>query len=243
MSESALIDSEGHLRFPLYHGTSLHRWNSISSEGLGARDVLQDLGVWEVWTQLCGHLQRIDEPNCQWALKRRQHRIDATLRDRGKASTNADWNFRYGSVYLSGSKAKAATYACRGYGSELVRDTAELIEILRAHKPEQARDIELQSPAFAADLQADHAPVLIQIDRVHVDEVRTERGESARAKIQIFEKRRVDLPIKLKPSLEPFIFEAVIIFAPERLKANLVNGQMGNFGFGSEDQFILTDLD
>lgn len=239
---SSLLGSDGYLRFPLYHGTSLHRWHSIAQEGLGARDILKEIDAWEVWQHLVALLRDIASPELERKLKEKQHRFDATLRDRGRASTNASWNFRYGSVYLSGSKHKAATYAGRGFGSELVRDAAELFDHFRKYDPAQADELLRSFPAFAADLQADHSPVLIKIDRVHIDEVKTEQGHSARDAISLYEQRLSFLPVALAPSLQAFNFEAAVVFNPERLRPFLVEGRMSPLGYLSDDEFTLLAL-
>ena len=164
-----MIISDGKLNFPLYHGTSDYFISKIKEHGLGGyRD--QDIFSLDVLRSLADALEVSAAE--WWSLQSTY--VNPMLQQR---VTNGEFNFRYGSVYLTPSKSTACNYAGNCLGSEFLTVIYEMYRKLFSVNPSEAELIIPGNHPLRSVFDAVHRPVVIALRDVKLDMLRTEQGE------------------------------------------------------------------
>jgi hypothetical protein len=116
------------LKFPLYHGTSTLFLDSIKKNGLGGRNIVEELGIINLLKELedlCEkHLSNIEE--WEFLYKYQISLITSQCILPGG-------NYQHGNLYLTPSLKKAAQYAENKFGSEILSEVYSLINLLRKY--------------------------------------------------------------------------------------------------------------
>jgi hypothetical protein len=165
-----IIDSNGVMRVPLFHGTSTLFSHSISEFGLGGRDPVQELQALEFFREvvnLCRkHLQQDDD----WIAH--EYVLGAMERQ-----TIARLNFRHGSTYLTPSRYTARGYAgSNEYGSELISTAFEWWTKLNRVDALRPALRELSSHQLLQLYPQSRQPLLVRADAGPLTSLRTEHG-------------------------------------------------------------------
>ncbi|MBN4174623.1 hypothetical protein GSU75_01832 [Pseudomonas savastanoi pv. phaseolicola] len=165
-----MIDQDGYLTFPLYHGTSTLYRDSIKKHGLGAlRDTsLFDFGLLEQFAEL------LDAPRNKtdwWQMN--DFVVKAMIK---QGISGGGFNFRYGGLYLSSSRQTAQMYARSPKGSELISHIFLAYEALKSVNPKEARRLLPCKHPLTELFEQPSRPMLITINRIKAHELTTEHG-------------------------------------------------------------------
>lgn len=127
-----LINDEGFLEFPLFHGTSSIFLDSINKHGLGGK-IKIDL---KLLKDICGAHESLGKDNLWWLANSDQYN-NYILTDRIVKGRS---NYVYGELHLSASRITAENYALsKKYGSELLSYTIIAYEELKKNKSHKSR--------------------------------------------------------------------------------------------------------
>ncbi|MDP3534587.1 MAG: hypothetical protein Q8S08_04245, partial [Halomonas sp.] len=89
------------------------------------------------------------------------------------------FNFRYGSTYLTPSKLTAYNYANSNFlGSELLTTIYKMYTELASINPAKAKLIIPSDHPLLSVFYAAHSPVIIVLEGLKADRLKTEQGES-----------------------------------------------------------------
>jgi len=223
------------LEIPLFHSTSSLFETSIREFGLGGRDILRELGIREAAVELLRYAARacLHSGIHVDSLDRSAHELLQDLASHSAVSPETDEvllfvllrvcyglaeepderpptgcaNFRYGQVYATVSRERALSWA-RGveFGSEALTNVIGLFRVLGRRFPEIR-----ESRAFSKILDFTmpvSKPLLIEIVRAPIDDLRTDGGGSPTEYLQMFE--------ELYPHFQPS-FEIVKTIPSEQL--------------------------
>ncbi len=173
-----MIDSNGRLEIPLYHGTSSFFLNSIRENGLGGNRDPQLFNK-EVLVSLFNTLKKPENYSESWELY--SFVVEKMLK---QEVTAGGFNFRYGNTYLSPSKFTASNYAKNNdLGSEFLSTINTAYKALKSVNPIEAKEIISSSSYLQAVLKGSHKPVLIEIINVDINKLRTEQGKPIHAQL------------------------------------------------------------
>ena len=102
--------------------------------------------------------------------------------------TASKMNFRHGATYLTPSRFTAVRYALRNrYGSELLSTAFCLFEKLSALNGRVAEELADRYPEACGMFQQKHEPVLIEINDVPVEQLRSEVGGDVAGALRIMQ--------------------------------------------------------
>ena len=86
------------------------------------------------------------------------------------------FNWRHGSAFLAANIRRAVSYGTKSYGSELIRETFTLLDLLDEETPGRSEDLLENYPEVAELRPISSYPLLIRLDRVPVSELKDEHG-------------------------------------------------------------------
>jgi len=176
MTAPALV-TNGRLNVPLFHGTSMLFYESIAANGLGARNIVEELRLRRVATAL---LPFCDERmNCdpESIVADRELMLRIAQEPNGTQNRDWGWNFRYGGTYLSASRKTAVNYAVLNkFGSEALSGIARTLQKLIPlyHELRSHSEVAL----LVSFLRKPCAPILVEAIDIPVELLRAEQGGS-----------------------------------------------------------------
>jgi hypothetical protein len=166
-----IVDTEGHLAVPLYHGTSTLFLESIVQFGLGGRSPLDDLGALEFFRKVSALCKKHLNQDDAWIAH--EHVLDAIERQ-----DVATFNFRHGSTYLTPSRLTARRYATSNeYGSELISTAFEWWTKLSRVKGLRSTMARLPSRGLLNLHKQARQPLIVRARGVPLASLRTEQGQ------------------------------------------------------------------
>lgn len=168
------IVREGRLTVSLFHGTSTLFYDSILSNGLGGRNIVEDMGIRDAARKLL-ELSAPYREQEEWMLDINGCDNIAADPANDRVSNNKLFNFRYGGTYVSASSETASTYASLyASGGEALTHVLKLYRRLSAIFPGM-----VDSPQFAAlasFASKPARPLLVEAAEVEIDSLRSEHG-------------------------------------------------------------------
>ncbi len=176
MNNPPYCNADGTLTFPLYHGTSTFFLARIERTGLGAENIIKKWRVLDFFRDVLAACHRVADPEFKSVIESSKWTNDRIL---GVTAHNAQGsNWRYGAVYLSADRKKAASYALHsGCGSELLGMALGWHSDLARRDPESANALLHDYPNVARVAAAVPDPIVLEIQGVKVDQIATEAGE------------------------------------------------------------------
>lgn len=167
-----MIDQDGYLTFPLYHGTSTLYRDSIKKHGLGGlRDTtLFDFGLLEQFAIL------LDAPKNKTDWWQMNDFVVKAMIEQGVSG--GGFNFRYGGLYLSSSRQTAQMYARSPKGSELISHIFLAYEALKSVNPDEADRLLPREHPLTKLFEQPSRPMLITINKIKAYGLTTEHGNS-----------------------------------------------------------------
>lgn len=213
-----MIDQDGYLTFPLFHGTSTLYRASIEQNGLGAlRDAsLFDFGVLEQLAVL------LDEPRNRtdwWQVN--DYAVKAII---AQCVSAGGMNFRYDGVYLSSSRQTANLYARNSKGSELVTHIFMAYEALKAVNPDAASQILPCDHPLTGLFAQPTSPMLITISRIKAHTLTTEQGDHIDEQLAAMKALREKMGVHLTDVLwqqRNFVFHGTL--APQNISFEILD--------------------
>lgn len=165
-----MIDQDGYLTFPIYHGTSTLYRDSIEQHGLGGlRDTsLFDFGVLAQLAEL------LDAPRNKTDWWKMNDFVVKTMIEQG--ISGGGFNFRYGGLYLSSSRQTAQMYARSPKGSEVISHIFLAYEALKSVNPDEASQLLTCEHPLAKLFEKPSKPMLITVNRIKAHALTTEHG-------------------------------------------------------------------
>ena len=201
------------LEFPLYHGTSTIFLDSILRHGLGAFNPLIDLKVLPLLEYIYPLWNKAFESDSN--RQAAKFCIEWIL---GQVVTEGGANFRHGGTYLTPSKKSAVSYALKNrFGSELLSYTLNLYQDLVSCKPEISQDPKLKEFPSIYFLESKALPILIEIQGIEIDRLRSETGEGVEKNIESI-RNYSEIGINLEDEILNFNFELIQAVSPKILK-------------------------
>ena len=165
-----LINDEGFLNIPLFHGTSSIFLDSINEHGLGG-EIKTDL---KLLKDICGAHDSLGKDNLWW-LENSWHYTDYILTNRAIKGRS---NYKYGELYLSPSRITAEKYAKNNeYGSELLSYTIYAYEELKNINPTKADYLVPDGHYLKSIIGKDRQPIIIKVINIKTSSLKTEKGE------------------------------------------------------------------
>jgi len=168
-----MINAMGKMEIPLYHGTSDFFLGKIQEHGLGGyRDSsLFDKGV---LSELACKLSDASNPTDWW-----QHHSFIVTPMLEEGITNGGFNFRHGGTYLTPAKSTACRYATSNrLGSEFIDTVYHAYTALASVNASEAERIVPNNHPLMAAFQNTWKPVVIALNGVDSQILRTEEGET-----------------------------------------------------------------
>lgn len=165
----SLIDSNGCLKFSLYHGTSTIFLDSIKKNGLGSsyKNISFDLSIFK---KLCD--AHIHIKSNWW--NDNSYIWQSMLNEKN----NQYVNFRYGGTYLTPSKFTASSYAKNfKYGSELLSSIIEAYEALTLLDPLLSSNLMKDHPDIIESITLYHEPLVLKIDHIPLTKLLSEHDQ------------------------------------------------------------------
>jgi hypothetical protein len=221
---SNLVSENGQLTLPLYHGTSSYFWPSIKRHGLGGTNIAQSWRLVPMLKEAAEVLTSIRNEDIENEMRIRLPILKPIVEQR---VSGGGFNFRHGGVYLTCSPARAVLYATRGFGSELLGQAAETIDLLVSVCPEEAANLLARYPEAAAARSAEHRPVLIEIERIHIDRLRAENGDAPDHTLAVAQSFMA-IPSAGPPQVT---FELAGIVRPDEISASEIEVTDWGYGF------------
>ena len=175
-----LLTEDGFLTLPLYHGTSSYYWPSIKQNGLGGANIVEQWRLIPMLKEALSVLRSIDDEQVVHEMALRLPLLDSIAEQR---VTRGGFNFRHGGVYLTCSPRRAVSYASRGFGSELVGQIAETMDLLEGVRPDAAAALLDRYPMVEAARSGEHRPVLIEVPNISLDRLRSDKGDDPHATV------------------------------------------------------------
>lgn len=170
-----MSDAPAVMPLPLFHGTSSWFLPGILEHGLGAIDVHARLCSRAFYRDVWSLRLRLADPGEREKLEQSYGaRSDAII---ANAVTRGGQNFRYDTIYVTGSERKAVTYAARGYGSELIRVGMGWFEEIQSIDPDLAAATLSGYPELAECVAHEHQPFVVRLDNVDRRYVTLENGK------------------------------------------------------------------
>ena len=224
MTRALVVD--GKLTVPLYHGTSTIFYSSIVENGLGGRNIVDDLGLPATVRRLLEYEEQLQTyPN--WPLEKRLLLKIADDPSTQNLAGHFGFNFRYGGTYVTPSLQTAATYALLNKcGSEALASTLKILEALLAQLPALASEEQFSKLVALASQPA--RPMLIEAHKVPVTSLRAEQGGPCDAVLEQIEWALAD-PEIYDTMVQQDNFELLHPVPASQLRFNrIVNPQSGH---------------
>lgn len=188
-----LIDEDGVLTFPLYHGTSSLFLPSIMEHGIGGRNIIEEYNVLEFARELYKKLKTSKGHTLSEG-------VVAEFENMCKQRiTGGNFNFRHGGVYLSVSVGQAAKYANCKYGSELISYVMEFYENLNLQSDTAINRKYGDLLQFLGRGKDSAFKILIEVNGINIESLQTETMGNAR---DFLEGREKDLQKYIKEKIE-----------------------------------------
>jgi hypothetical protein len=161
-----VVNDDGILSLPLFHGTSTYFWPSIKQHGLGGVNIVEEWRLLPLLRESLAILREVQDPEIISEMRLRLPMLNHISEQRVS-----------GGVYLTLCSWKAVSYGCRGFGSELVGQVAETLDLLAKARPEAEAELLSKYPEAAHARSAKHQPILIRVDDVHIECLLSEKGD------------------------------------------------------------------
>jgi hypothetical protein len=206
------------LSVPLYHGTSTLFLDGILAHGLGAANPISDLRLLDFITDIRPLLDAHLASTTIYQARSGSFALMAAQASRGL-------NFQHGHSYLSPSPETAIRYAAnKRYGSELLTYTLDFLQALLDHEvPTVADQLFSRYPSIFACLDISPAPVLIRAERVPVQSLLTENGQSPDEHVKRISELCRTFPDHFDVLTQQLNFRLVQPLLPQQTKAWLIN--------------------
>lgn len=183
-----LIDADGRLTIPLYHGTSSIFMESIISNGLGAPGYNTHYSI-DLFKKICDAHNNSHWQSIWW--RNNSYTWESMLEQKVSKSVN----FRYGGTYLSPSQENAAGYAKNNpYGSELLSSIIEALHELESFDHDQALHLVPKEHWIRNIMTHKHQPILLTINNMKVSDLSTEKAQSTLELIEHMEDMLIKCP-------------------------------------------------
>jgi hypothetical protein len=167
-----LVDKDGYLKIPLFHGTSSIFINSIVKNGLGSPIPKTQYSI-ELFRKLCDVHNNSQWQSIWW--RDNSYIWESMLNQK----VNRYVNFRYGGTYLSPSKENASSYALNNsYGSELLSSIIDSIQALETFNLDVSHELIPKNHFIRRIMLQQHRPVLISLKKMKVSDLMTEKNLS-----------------------------------------------------------------
>jgi hypothetical protein len=166
---------DGSFALPLYHGTSSYFCREILTHGMGARNIVQELNL----LNLAQHLVDVAEEMRIGVEFGTEERMILAIMENiiQQGITAGGMNARHGGVYLTTGRKKAAAYSRNAKGSEMLTEIDKLVSIIEPQRAGFRLELEAKFPLAVAAIEADHSPVVLQVDRALYELLRDEKGD------------------------------------------------------------------
>ncbi len=169
-----MIVNDGRLTVPLFHGTSSLFWDSIIRNGLGGRNIVEEMDpkAAQLLLQLSSGYHH--EENWLLAIDGCERIAADPMNDRLDIS-GFFFSFRYGGTYLSASSETAANYALLySGGGEALTSVLHLYRLLVTVRPDVATHERFMPLIEFASRRA--RPMLVEANGVELNSLRAEQG-------------------------------------------------------------------
>jgi hypothetical protein len=177
---TSIVDGNGKLTIPLYHGTSDLFYASIMKFGLGGRNLIGELRVIEVLCDLFKVAETLSYDE-DWLVGMKVTKLICEQR-----VTQGGLNFRHGSTYLTPSCYTAAALYATGkrFGSEALEQFMTVWERLVESGVELPRAIRDSAQRIIDFVKGPVVPILIRLEGVAETSLRAENGGDPTATLQ-----------------------------------------------------------
>lgn len=186
-----LVTKDELLAVPLFHATSDFFAALILESGLGAKNVITEWRVVEFAHDVANLLCDCGVDISTDPERHLTHMILQPMVD--QEVTEAGFNFRHGSVYLSAARSDAMRYAVNRKGSELLSYIEQALSTIPPSRHSEIDALLARFPEARRALEACHNPVLITAHNVPISALRTEQGGDPRIAIRRAEEFAVSL--------------------------------------------------
>jgi hypothetical protein len=175
------IINNGKLMIPLFHGTSTIFLESIIENGLGGRNPIKDLNIFD----LAKEVYNLSE---NFLKDTKLYEVSHFSLGQMVKQTSESMNFQHGDTYLSPSQKTAIKYVIGDpytrltnkklhYGSELLTYTLNfMMEIIKKEIPEVEDDLINRFPKVYNFLKSWPSPIVIELNDVPIDHLLSESG-------------------------------------------------------------------
>ena len=150
------------------------------------------------------------------------------------------FNWRHGSAFLAANIRRAVSYGTKSYGSELIRETFTLLDLLDEEAPGRSKDLLENYPEVAELRPISSYPSLIRLDRVPVSELKDEHGGDPNGMIEWASS--IDSEI-FRPFSQALNFKLVTPVPSSRLCAFRVVNCTNEYFDGAPEEFELDPID
>lgn len=207
-----MVDQDGYIAIPLYHGTSSIFRASIEKNGLGG---VRDSGIFDikVLASLAEMLKKTENKTTWWAYN--SFIVEAML---NQEITRGGFNFRYGGVYLSPSKHTARRYANNAMGSELLSTIYQAYSALISVNTKAAKAVLPDTSPISKLFKQHTNPLILTVTRVSAEALTTENGQPIQAQLAVME----SMKIKYGATQENPLFQQMNFVLTETLHPDLL---------------------
>lgn len=181
MTVKNLVEHNGLLNEPLYHGTSTLFLDSIIQNGIAAKDPVREWKILRLAEEIYPFCEKYLTDNHLFV---KSGKVFFSMVNQ-ECNTNG-FNFQHGNTYISFSQVTAVNYAIRKkYGSELLTYTLEfLYELL------QLDILEIKNTLYQKYMHLYHllemrpSPLLIKISNVNINSLKTEQNKDVTIQLE-----------------------------------------------------------
>ena len=179
------IIKNGKLTIPLFHGTSTIFLESIIENGLGGRNPLKDLNIFE----LANEVYNLSDKYLKGPELYEVSYGSFGLMINQKAGTALSMNFQHGDTYLTPSQKTAVRYAIgdkeerpehqeKHYGSEFLDYTLRfMMEIIKKNIREVEDDLIKKFPLGYNLLKSTPSPIIVELKYIPINHLLSENGD------------------------------------------------------------------
>ena len=172
------------LSFPLYHGTSTYFLESIKMNGLGGRNLIKDLKAIEFLKDL----EKLCDINLS-TIEKWQYGLKYPISLITSQRVVHGGNFQNGSVYLTPSIYTATRYSKNKFGSEVLSEIFNTLNLLREYSIALPKELEMLYRQIIELESREFRPVVIEIPSIPISYLCSdEKGGSVESQIMKIEK-------------------------------------------------------
>jgi len=204
-------------RHPLYHGTSTLFLPGILEFGLGGKNPLAELKIYEF-------VREIDPLVEEFLKDTDTYNAAAAVWPAMVQQRSASMNYAHGDTYLTPAESTAIRYAAsERYGSELLTHALDFLRLLVDRDvPSIRTSLTDKYPQIFKLLNISPAPVLLRVDGITEDVLLGEDGGSAEAKISNVYQTYEEIPHIAQECLQQCNFRLRTSVSPKQLRGWIV---------------------